>query len=370
MLSPVKQGTLLGGLGRRLWGQVETRSLPGVWWDVIHRDPGQIPGKRVDSIYNNSETLLPHSIHTGLLWCSEKGWLQKARKSKDSGAGLSFSDGLRGYRRNCGVSSRSGRTLHEEEHAVLTSNLSHRLEHTPHTWCIERVANEARSWWFPEKGFWALPGSLGHPKGWRTGLGKWQDSRRKICSETTQKCLQTALYVSCMSKWDRKKTEKETEFERVKEKLACPGSTWAEEQTKTRISYQGPWEGLSLRGFLYPDSPRHMPVLTPSSWAPGKPPEIQVQCYKESKDLSKLVRLHIHHEKGSVDFIENWGSFFSCTPEFVDYVREPGHPGNGHSSAQDWGFKLAPPAMTKVYLLWALLTPLFLLSPILAETLY
>lgn len=129
-------------------------------------------------------------------------------------------------------------------------------------------------------------------------------------------------------------------------------------------------ERVSLRGFLYPASPCHMPFLTPNSWAPGKPPEIQVQCQKESRDLSRLVRLHIHHEKGSDDFIENQGSFFSCTPEFVDYVRGLAHPGNGHSSAQGWGFTLAPPVMTKVYLLWALLTPLFLLSPILAETLY
>ena len=124
-----------------------------------------------------------------------------------------------------------------------------------------------------------------------------------------------------------------------------------------------PLRGSLSVGFLYPASPRHMPVLTPSSWAPGKPPEIQVQCQKESKDLSRLVRLHIHHEKGSDDCIENRGSFFSCTPEFVDYLREPGHPGNGHSSAQDWGFKLAPPVMTKVYLLWALLPPFFSFPP-------
>ena len=76
-----------------------------------------------------------------------------------------------------------------------------------------------------------------------------------------------------------------------------------------------------------------------------------------------MVRLHIHHEKGSDDCIENRGSFFSCTPEFVDYLREPGHPGTGHSSAQDWGFKLAPPVMTKVYLLWALLLPFFSFPP-------
>lgn len=43
-----------------------------------------------------------------------------------------------------------------------------------------------------------------------------------------------------MSKGDTKKTEKETELERVEEELACSGSTWTEEQTKTRISYQGP----------------------------------------------------------------------------------------------------------------------------------
>ena len=85
--------------------------------------------------------------------------LQKVRKSKDLGAGLSFSNGLWGYRRNCGVSSKSGRTLHEGEHGVLPSNLSHRLDHMPHPWCIERVAKEAKSRWFPEKGFWALPGS-------------------------------------------------------------------------------------------------------------------------------------------------------------------------------------------------------------------
>lgn len=129
-------------------------------------------------------------------------------------------------------------------------------------------------------------------------------------------------------------------------------------------------ERVSLRGFLYPASPRHVPFLTPNSWAPGKPSEVQVQCQKESKDLSRLVRLHIHHEKGSDDFTENQGSFFSCTPEFVDYVRRLGHPGNGHSSAQGWGFTLAPLVMTKVYLLQALLMPLLPLSPILAKTLY
>ena len=198
----------------------------------------------------------------------------------------------------------------------------------PHTWCIRRVAKKARSRWFPEKGFWALPGSLGHPEGQTTGLGKWQDSRRKICSESRQKCLRTVLYVSCMYRGDRKKTEKGAELERVKEELACPGSTWTEEQTKTDVLPR------SLRGSLSMASSTQ-PHLT---MCPSLPPTLghplwnTVQCQKESKDLSRLVRLHIHHEKGSDDFIENRESFFSCTPEFVDYVRRLGHPGNGHSS--------------------------------------
>lgn len=58
---------------------------------------------------------------------------QKVTKSKDSGVGLSFSNGLRGYRRNHGVSSRSGRTLQEEEHKVLPSTLSPQTRKvTPH----------------------------------------------------------------------------------------------------------------------------------------------------------------------------------------------------------------------------------------------
>lgn len=36
---------------------------------------------------------------------------------------------------------------------------------------------------------------------------------------------------------------------------------------KNRCLTKGP-ERVSLRGFLYPASPRHMPFLTPNSWAP------------------------------------------------------------------------------------------------------
>ena len=246
MLNLVKQGTLLGGLGRHDCGVRERLGhclgLDEMWFTETQ---GRSQGSKWIIITITEKLPFPILFTRSSMVLREGLTLQKVRKSKDLGAGLSFSNGLWGYRRNCGVSSKSGRTLHEGEHGVLPSNLSHRLDHMPHPWCIERVAKEAKSRWFPEKGFWALPGSWGHPEGWRTGLGTWQDSRRKICSETRQECLHTALYVSCMSKGDTKKTEKETELERVEEELACSGSTWTEEQTKTRVSYQGPWEGLS-----------------------------------------------------------------------------------------------------------------------------